>query len=73
MPKTGDDREGSDEVRLCEICGEPIYSRARVHPKCAGRAGKPPATRKTPKKVCPVCGDKSHVRKLICDNCGTMF
>ncbi len=60
-------------VRRCEICGEPIYSRATVHPECAEQAGESRKLHEPPQKICSACGEKSHVRKQVCDNCGTMF
>ena len=62
-----------DDARVCQVCGEPIYSRARVHPDCAKSVDSSKPVQQAPQKVCASCGEKSHVRKQFCSNCGTMF
>ncbi|MBC8352261.1 MAG: zinc ribbon domain-containing protein [Planctomycetes bacterium] len=61
-----------NQLRRCAACGQPIYSRARVHPECGEKElDKQPSN--APLKICSDCGEKSHVRTLVCRNCGAMF
>lgn len=64
-----------DGPRRCTVCGEPIFSRAVVHPECAANQTAPreKKRRKPPLKQCSSCGHKVHVRVLVCDRCGAMF
>lgn len=68
-------KESGDKGRCCPVCGEPIYSRASVHPECASSdsAHADNLPKQPPQKKCKQCGKRVHVRTLVCPNCGAMF